>query len=404
MSSNISPKDPGRPPSPTPSQRSPTNQDGEAQRGSTGPPAETVRILRRSIGEMLRTRSTSRGDSVARCTSSSVSLSVSSGSDLDEQTTIGIVPSRGVGEVRCQAIGQILLEILYSKRVEVVFAQIIDGTPVRDPSHGGSPQVHRTNQPTAESISRFRAMRDYILTTQVQFLEVEANLSSVFRAVSLRSPTYERCLVVAVAAEVHKIAADLYARFHPDTEPHVYLEPEEVTRQVPFYMWPYILKHQYPRGLYNVVGFWAEWQIFGGVVLLDNSREPFQVAPGCADVYIHASGRSREVFPLTYEQLRHFSELQNLRAASLVDQLLPFIPDPDVVKLQPRHPDTFRTVYREEWEKGLVDFFARTKFGEPARLAEQSAQRLREGRADNHQDDNKKTEIDPQPSPTGDTS
>lgn len=81
-------------------------------------------------------------------------------------------------------------------------------------------------------------------------------------------------LLELVAIALHDIAGNLYATFHPDGEP----KPDR-----PRYFGPknrislstklYALPGRYSRGLLDVVGYWAETQIFGGVVVFDRGPQ-----------------------------------------------------------------------------------------------------------------------------------
>ena len=76
-----------------------------------------------------------------------------------------------------------------------------------------------------------------------------------------------------------------YAFFHPDTD----IKPQEPrgghlaafygTDQfyVDFFHDDYRQLEKYPSGLLNVVGYWAETQLFGGVVLFDRGDTGLEV-------------------------------------------------------------------------------------------------------------------------------
>lgn len=83
-------------------------------------------------------------------------------------------------------------------------------------------------------------------------------------------------LLELVAVAVHDMAANLFAYFHPDGE----LRPEQVTMTgvhkegiVSVSTMCYIRSDIYPRGVYDVVGYWAETHIFGGVVVFDRGAD-----------------------------------------------------------------------------------------------------------------------------------
>lgn len=83
-------------------------------------------------------------------------------------------------------------------------------------------------------------------------------------------------LLELVAIAVHDIAGNLYAAFHPDGEPapanssSFPLGPKDC---ISLSTKLYITSHPYPRGFLDVVGYWAEVQVFGGVVVFDRGPQ-----------------------------------------------------------------------------------------------------------------------------------
>ncbi len=71
----------------------------------------------------------------------------------------------------------------------------------------------------------------------------------------------------------------IYAAFHPETQ----LRPSEPSSvqsdqfYVDFYHTSYKEFERYPFGLLNVVGYWAEAQVFGGVLLFDRGESGLEV-------------------------------------------------------------------------------------------------------------------------------
>lgn len=84
-------------------------------------------------------------------------------------------------------------------------------------------------------------------------------------------------LLELVAISVHDIAGNLYATSHPNGEP----EPAQASSFPPVRSKDcislstklYIASDWYPRGFLDVVGYWAEIHIFGGVVVFDRGPQ-----------------------------------------------------------------------------------------------------------------------------------
>lgn len=117
-------------------------------------------------------------------------------------------------------------------------------------------------------------------------------LCHAYQAAAPRSRTFKARLVELAAASVHQLAVQLYAvgiasSPHKDSGIRSWTAPEDdaVWWEVfPDGPPPTLFRHewycdydQYPEGVADGVGYWAEARIFGGVVLFDR-REP-ELAP-----------------------------------------------------------------------------------------------------------------------------
>lgn len=78
-------------------------------------------------------------------------------------------------------------------------------------------------------------------------------------------------LLELVAIAIHDMAGGLFASHHPNGEPNE--EKTEKTGDISLSARLYSLKDQYPKGVSDVVGYWAETYIFGGVVLFDRGPD-----------------------------------------------------------------------------------------------------------------------------------
>jgi hypothetical protein len=83
-------------------------------------------------------------------------------------------------------------------------------------------------------------------------------------------------LLELVAMAVHDMAGNLYAAFHREGEPRSaeaasqpFLPMDLISLSTMCYATP----GRYPRGFSDVVGYWAETHIFGGVVVFDRGPE-----------------------------------------------------------------------------------------------------------------------------------
>lgn len=78
------------------------------------------------------------------------------------------------------------------------------------------------------------------------------------------------------AIAIHEIAGNLFATFHPDGEPRSVDSRQQLfqpNNTISLSTLSYAISGRYPRGHLDVVGYWAETNIFGGVVVFDRGPE-----------------------------------------------------------------------------------------------------------------------------------
>lgn len=131
-------------------------------------------------------------------------------------------------------------------------------------------------------------------------------------------------------------------------------------RQNPDGPLPTIFRHtfyfdheQYPDGVVDMVGYWAESRILGGVVLFDRKTEPASGA-----VFIH---------PDRGEVTYRICELTGEQKTSLVRFLLATAPERNILscplpitpgaenthRIDPEEPISWTGIYRDTWERNL---------------------------------------------------
>lgn len=173
----------------------------------------------------------------------------------------------------------------------------------------------------------------------------------------------------------------IYASFHPDTNIQPPEPPEGHYWQfrltdhfyVDFYHTNYRLFEKYPFGLLNVVGYWAEAEIFGGVVLferLESGSEVHLISPGSEktsanehqiiNAFLHPQ-TAIHAFRLSQKQLKCFADLGIAGDAAKIagtETVLPFVKEPDA-----RIELTFVKVgeaplfiYKNEYDKPPVSY------------------------------------------------
>lgn len=200
-----------------------------------------------------------------------------------------------------------VMNILSTKIAESTFAQIIDGFPLKDVAFGKTGHRNTIYDPifkhtalcrgSMDKASQFRAS----VTPKEMEMEVEVSISTFsdrqlgwaftenrdaqalhrFQSVPADSRASHLPLIELSARAVHRIAVLLFQlddTYHKN-ESHVGERPESDTRPppfpTPFTLSSYRFQEQYPDGVADLAGYWAEDEIFGGVVLFErvNTKE-----------------------------------------------------------------------------------------------------------------------------------
>ncbi|KAK4147302.1 uncharacterized protein C8A04DRAFT_34038 [Dichotomopilus funicola] len=246
-------------------------------------------------------------------------------------------PSRECGVADLDGEYQRLLvrainRLLSTELAEFTFAQILDGLPTGEVAYD-SLAIPYGDHPIG-------TVHDELCPGMVD------KLILAYRASSPNSSDFQTRLVELVAVAVHQIAALL---FELDSSLH---KDDGVTDWVPPKSDEYY--QQYPRGIADMVGYWAESRIFGGVVLFYR-RSPTgggpEVDPNA--IYLHPNRQK-----ITY---RIFQLLPDQRSA-FVDFLLaddpapasPFSILPDEnnrIRVDPEEPIRETGIYRDPWER-----------------------------------------------------
>lgn len=88
------------------------------------------------------------------------------------------------------------------------------------------------------------------------------------------SKEFSFALVDLMAIMIHDLAVNIYEELHPLPAHAASAKPT-----LPDFSHPKYLNYRaYPRGLADLVGYWAEMRIFGGVVIFEHGNPPGEVS------------------------------------------------------------------------------------------------------------------------------
>ncbi|KAG8159655.1 hypothetical protein KVR01_010292 [Diaporthe batatas] len=222
-----------------------------------------------------------------------------------------------------QPFRQALSNILSTPTAESTYAQILDGMPLsltyrKNHWYWKNFPVSTHNDLCAGALEKAIAARSNFGFALLRF---ESKASSTIRGSIVVSP-----LKIAV----HDIAGLLWSLddgFHKHADLEAWLtsrlesEPQDKFERVnlPPHTWfwhgEYTNSDEYPNGVADIVGYWAETQIFGGVVVFDRGESDEE----CNGVYLHNAQINVHGYTIAPPTADQFT--------NLVDFLLS--PDPD---------------------------------------------------------------------------
>ncbi|AEO71881.1 uncharacterized protein THITE_2124758 [Thermothielavioides terrestris NRRL 8126] len=226
------------------------------------------------------------------------------------------------------AFKQALARLLSTDVAEITYAEILDGLPTVasfcdfhfiQETHPVFELRHDVLCPGV--IDRTREFRAHFDPLQLTF---PSTLLSAFQRTHPGTQRFELRLMELLAVSCHQIAVYLFNlddgvhkhRVYEEwrDRPRERIRPSEYIAPAAFFHNDYVDFDQYPAGIADVVGYWAEARIFGGVVVFDRGPSGTE----CRDLFLHPSRLygARTIFPPTAAQ-----------HAAIIDFLLGPAPD-----------------------------------------------------------------------------
>ncbi|KAG7290258.1 hypothetical protein NEMBOFW57_000257 [Staphylotrichum longicolle] len=263
---------------------------------------------------------------------------------------------------------------LSTEVAEITYAQIIDGLPIADVAwdsrsqpHNGHPILDNTHEELCPGM--LDKARGFRREFRPEILSFDAQLLHGYRACAPGSRGFKTRLVEMVAVAVHQIAAIL---FELDTSVH---KNDGITEWAPpksddrYWKWhpdgplPTLFSHtwyvehgQYPRQVADMVGYWAEARILGGVVLFDRRQPDAEPRADRDAIYFHSDRQD-----VTYRIYQLLPEQRNaLLDFLLADELpstcpLPILGDRNNrIRVDPEEPIRTTGIYRDLWERNGI--------------------------------------------------
>ncbi|KAF5619465.1 hypothetical protein F52700_11748 [Fusarium sp. NRRL 52700] len=263
-----------------------------------------------------------------------------------------------------------ITRVLDTDIAEITYAQIVDGLPLGEvafESRGGMPhQDHPINHCHDELCAgilykarEFRSRFDPLV------LKFDSRLLCAYQAASPGSRSFNTRLIEILAIAVHQIAVLLFSLeegLHKNDGVIEWAPPKSEKTwwahcpngpEPTMFFHPWYSSHEkYPKGVADMVGYWAENRILGGVVLFDR-RQPVPGSGVDPDaVYIHPDRED-----VTYRICRLTSEqklrlLKFLTAEESGHNPLPILADEkNNFRVDPEESPEETGIYRDIWDR-----------------------------------------------------
>ncbi|KAK4244759.1 hypothetical protein C7999DRAFT_17031 [Corynascus novoguineensis] len=296
----------------------------------------------------------------------------------------------------CKILTHALQNVLSIGLAEITYAQLIDGLPTIDTvweMRGiWAPQGHpllNHKKLCKDALERARKFRDEFDPAVLRFdslvrtefpspivvpLLLSTDILQVMQRYQRAAPAsreFKMRLIELVAAGIHQIAVILFQsddKVHSKEHIHIVhswkREPDwmDTGRREPvlfeypdppptlFCHWDYINHEQYPYGLADVAGYWAEDRIIGGITVFDRGKSGTE----CNDIYIHSA---REDYTPRVSRLLE-SQFNDLIEFLLSEQPsatpLPILPSE---ANEPRYDSwdamAVHRIFRDPWERTI---------------------------------------------------
>lgn len=262
------------------------------------------------------------------------------------------------------------------------YAQIIDGLPTEDVAWDRSRHQLEADHPLSDHVTLCPGVIDRLNSIKGDFqigsLNFNSSLLEAFQSAKEASRNFNLRLLELTAVALHQIAVHLFqlkANLHDrattqglDVDSVVTWKPEPEEFLVNVEPFPTLFAHshftaheQYPNGVADMVGYWAEDRILGGVAIFDRSKawngddEPNIYFQSCRK---WATWRVWQLLPEQQDTLVKLLLQEPGKPGSCTDStdsldgLLPLMPSrANTVRIDPLDAIPVRQVYRDAWER-----------------------------------------------------
>ncbi|KAF4438872.1 hypothetical protein F53441_12693 [Fusarium austroafricanum] len=308
-------------------------------------------------------------------------FSQSSAADDLADAEFRLLTIEALDESHRDAVARAIIRILDTEIAETTYAQIVDGLPLADvaadSSDGGPPRdhpIHKVHKSLCEGVlGKVKEFRDQFDALILNFdSRIITQLLLLFQAAAPGSRSFRIRLVEIVAVSIHQIARILFQisesphkeegiiEWAPPKSASLYWGycPEGPLPTMFYHPW-YKSYERYPHGIADMVGYWAEARIIGGVVLFDRRQQipGFIVDPDA--IYLHPNR-----IDVTYRICKLLPEQKQLLLEFLTSDSPPPSPLPILVdesndyRIDPEESTEVTGIHRDIWDRSELPPYA----------------------------------------------
>ena len=283
------------------------------------------------------------------------------------------------------AIDRAIRNLLNTDAALQAFAQIVDGIPLSGVACNDRPFSVMRGDPILRHTSlcpgALEVTKTFIAEFQLGILNFDNRLLGAYQSAPFEEHTFRLRLIELAAVAIHQIAVLLYKRndrIHDqhNNDPEYSVDavtswerpwdPESGLVKLPvlptrFAHSYYTCVGQYPEGVADAVGYWAEKKVFGGVVVFDRSGSWERKAEDEPNAYFHSEG-----WQLTFRIWRLLDEQQQPLVDFLLSAPEASMPSPLPLIASSKNrkridPDdaTPHKIYRDPWERKFLTSWQR---------------------------------------------
>ncbi|KAF5592795.1 hypothetical protein FPCIR_5478 [Fusarium pseudocircinatum] len=253
-----------------------------------------------------------------------------------------------------QILGRAIRNVLSTELAQFTYAQIIDGLPIADVAWDrrlpGIMGEHIINDHETLCPGALEKAHEFYEEWDPSSLKFDPETLKAFQIAEPGSKSFNMRLVELVAVSLHQIAVWLH-KLEPhlhqgDIDAVTYWEMPLSDTMARFSPGPTLFSHHdyldddiYPEGVADMVGYWAEDCILGGVTVFD--RRP-EIPDDIPNIYFHPCRKSQtiRVYQLQDEQQQALFDFLLRRSRDYYHRLCQFLATSRIADIWERRPLT----------------------------------------------------------------